>query len=172
MKPEQMQSELARHGIHSKPVQHRFYIRSPEVRKKALEAVSQIRGDDDMDVIIKPHVKDKSVAQRGLQWQWYKDVCRSGLGDTDDEQLLHLRSKYQFAVPIMLRIDETFAAIWPELFERFKSDKEKLMYVVDQFVSTERKDFPISEYLENFQRWWLDKGVELTNPDDRGIEWR
>ena len=43
----------------------------------------------------------KSARQRGLQWMWYTDVVKSGLGGTDeaDEKRLHLVSKFRWCLP-------------------------------------------------------------------------
>ena len=56
---------------------HRFIISSPLIKKNALAAVMSIMGEDEMEVIIKKHVDDKTAEQRN----WFHTLC--GLLSTD-----------------------------------------------------------------------------------------
>ena len=44
----------------------RYIIKTPEIRKRAAQAVMAIRGDDNMEVLIQPHKDDKTAEQRGF----------------------------------------------------------------------------------------------------------
>lgn len=48
-----------------------FWINSPEVRSGAAKAIMNIRGEDNLDVIIQPHKDDKTIAQRN----WFHTLC-------------------------------------------------------------------------------------------------
>ncbi len=114
----------------------------------------------------------KSVKQRGLQWQWYTDKAKSGkggrLGDTKEN--CHLEAKYRFAVPILLREDAKFAALYLVYCNKYEEDQEMMLYFVDQHVSTE--GFSVSlmaEYLTEFKNDCIRSGIELSEPEFRGL---
>ena len=43
-----------------------FIINSPQVRARAAAEVANIKGEDNLEVIIKPHVDDQTAEQRGF----------------------------------------------------------------------------------------------------------
>lgn len=115
--------------------------------------------------------KSKSIRCRGLQWMWNTEVADSGLGRYDTKIDVHRAAKWKWAVPILLRDDQDFCDLWPELLRLYESDADKMKYIVDHFVSTEGAGFAIGEYLTDFQRYWSSKGVALTIPEDGLLDW-
>jgi hypothetical protein len=115
--------------------------------------------------------KDKSARCRGLQWRWATDVANSGMGSYDTKEDVHRAAKWRWAVPILKRDNETFAAVYAELFKQFGGDKEKMKFIVDTFVSTESEGFAMGEYLTEFEQYYRGHGVPLTVPDDGLLDW-
>lgn len=114
----------------------------------------------------------KSVKQRGLQWRWYEDKARSGrggrLGDTKEN--CHLEAKYRFAVPILLRDDSHFAALYLVYCIKYDEDQKMMLYFIDQHVSTEK--FTVSqmaEFLTEFKNDCIRSGIDLTEPEFKGL---
>ena len=114
----------------------------------------------------------KSAKQRGLQWKWYTEVANSGLGGKheDTKDGVHLVSKYRWAVPIFIRDDVHFNdlyAIWIQLYGK---DPERMEWFIDNQVHTEK--FSVSqmaEFLTDFQNRYLEVGVNLTDPGEKGL---
>ena len=148
-----------------------YFIGSDSARRSLLQRIS------DLDIVgthWKVTISDsmsKSARCRGLQWMWYTDVANSGMGSYDTKNSVHRAAKYRWAVPILLRDDEAFASIWPALKKIYLQDKEKMKYIVDNFVSTEGDGFAIGEYLTDFERYYRGNGVNLTQPEDGLLEW-
>ena len=114
----------------------------------------------------------KSVKQRGLQWAWYEDKAKSGrggrLGDTKEN--CHLEAKYRFAVPILLRDDSHFAALYLVYCNKYEGDQEMMLYFVDQHVSTEKFNVSqMAEFLTDFKNDCIRSGIELMEPEFQGL---
>lgn len=121
------------------------------------------------------NAKDKSARQRGLQWIWYGDVVKSGLGGESeaDKNELHLASKARWCLPIEIRDDDNFAEIYLDFHRRWHMQpewEEKFRWFCDKVVSTEDLDqSQMAEYLTEFKNHYgYEIGVELTDPDNMG----
>jgi len=57
---------------------NKFIITSPEIKKNALAAVMEIMKEDNVEVIIQPHVDAKTEEQRS----WFHILCRELCRDT------------------------------------------------------------------------------------------
>lgn len=147
------------------------FLVDEKARKVAMGQLMDLPADGSMKVMFSG-AKDKSARQRGLQWLWYSDVVKSGIGGSNEEseERLHLASKYRWALPILVRDDDFFAELWLSYFEANEHDPKKMEYFVDRHVSTEAlNQAQMAEYLTNFQNHYAHKlGVNLTDPDDRG----
>ena len=141
-----------------------FWLGSEAMRARALEAVKAETINGSKKVVISD-TRSKSTQARGIQWLWYTEVSRSGIGSRDTKEEVHRDAKYLFARPILMRDDETFCEIWPEIEKACAGDPDKLAYAVDNFISTEGEGFAIGEFLTDFEHYWRGKGVNLTNPD-------
>ena len=114
----------------------------------------------------------KSVKQRGLQWVWYGDKAKSGkggrLGDTKEN--CHLEAKYRFAVPIFLRDDSDFADLYLVYCNKYEGDQKKMLYFVDQYVSTEKfSTRQMAEFLTDFRNDCTRQGITLREPEFQGL---
>jgi len=115
---------------------------------------------------------NKSARQRGLQWKWYTEVANSGLGGKheDTKDGVHLIAKYRWAIPIFNRDDVHFNDLYSIWIQLYGKDPERMEWFIDNQVHTEKFNVSqMAEYLTDFQRYYADKGVNLTNPDERGL---
>lgn len=148
-----------------------IYLTSLEAMQKVSSRLLEIIPDGKIKVTFSD-AGTKSVKQRGLQWIWYGDKAKSGrggrLGDTKEN--CHLEAKYRFAVPILLRDDSRFAALYLVYCNKYEGDQEMMLYFVDQHVSTEK--FTVSqmaEFLTEFKNDCIRSGIDLTEPEFRGL---
>jgi len=115
---------------------------------------------------------NKSARQRGLQYLWYKDVVNSGIGGKHEETVesLHTACKYWFARPILIRDDANFAELDSIYTQLYNTDAIRMAWFAESQIHTEKLTVSqMAEYLTDFQRYYADKGVNLTNPDERGL---
>ena len=151
-----------------------YYITSLAVIQKVSARLLEIIPDGKIKVTFSD-AGSKSAKQRGLQWMGYEDKARSGkggrLGDTKEN--CHLEAKYRFAVPIFLRDDPFFADLYKGWCEKclFLEDKqERMLYFVDHHVSTEKfTTSQMAEFLTEFRNDCMRKGIELREPEFRGL---
>ena len=113
--------------------------------------------------------RSKSAKQRGLQWRWATDVANSGIGGRheDTKDGVHVVSKWRFGRPLIAEFMPEHFELLITLEERFKSNPDVMYYIADKFISTEDFEVPImAKYLTEFERYYRNKGVNLTIPDD------
>lgn len=146
-----------------------YWMGSNTVRNELLKRITDMDIDGSMKVEISES-KSKSARQRGLQWTWYAEVAKSGIGRHDDKELIDIDSKWQFGRPIMLRDDEFFCDLWPLIQDRYNDDPDRLREAVAFSIHTERfSTSQMAEFLTEFERYWRPKGVDLTIPQDKGL---
>lgn len=151
-----------------------FSLASLESLEKAKAYLNEIIPDGKTKVVFSGS-GTKSAKQRGLQYMGYEDKAMSGkggrLGDTKEN--CHLEAKYRFAVPIFLRDDPFFAALytgWCEKCELLEDKQERMLYFVDQHVSTEKfTTSQMAEFLTEFRNDCTINGIDLREPEFRGL---
>jgi hypothetical protein len=114
----------------------------------------------------------KSAKQRGLQWRGYEDEAKSGIGGrlSDTEENCHLKAKYRFAIPIFLRDDTKFAALYIAFCSKYEDNEEMMLYFTDKHVSTEKfNTSQMAEYLTNYRNDCIRKGINLREPEFEGL---
>ena len=147
-----------------------IWIGSQGAKQRAIKRINEIEINGSISVKIADS-RNKSSQARGLQWMWSTEVAESGIGQYDTKIGVHRAAKWKWAVPILIRDDEDFCDLWPELLRIYGKDSNKMKYIVDHFVSTEGEGFAIGEYLTDFERFWRGHGVALTIPDDGLLDW-
>lgn len=149
-------------------------INSPQSRLYALSLVGEILVDGKTEVVIKKVGMSSTDKQRRLRWLWNTDVAHSGLGRHDTKDGVDLAAKWQFARPILLRDDGMFGTIYNYFMEVVQGSDNFAEYCREftaRYISVERMTKAQAvEYLSEFQRFWLGKGVELTNPESQGLD--
>ena len=141
------------------------------VKDNLTEKINSIPLDGKTKVIIS-NAGNKSQRQRGLQWRWYEDVEKSGIGGKheDTKNGVHLVSKYKWAIPIFVRDDELFADIHKYFLSKMPNENQWGDYL-ETFVHTEKFNVSqMAEFLTDFERHYLALGVNLTNPDLFGVK--
>ena len=147
-----------------------YHLGSNSTLQVVLQRLSGLKLEEASYKVVLSDSMSKSARQRGLQFRWYTDVVNSGFGSWDNKDDLHTASKWKFARPILLRDDELFGAVWPELEKAFMQDKRTMKWISEHFLSTEGEGFAMHEYLSDFERYWRDKGVALTIPEQALLE--
>jgi hypothetical protein len=149
-------------------------LNSDRQKTYAENLIKESPADGSMTVIIKQTDMSSTARQRRLQWLWYTEVSQSGLGQDDTKEAVHVRAKMMFAHPILMRDDD----VYPLLYSTFKKAVENstvysayIKEFASQYISTERLTRKQrAEYLSEFQRYWINKGVELTDPATQGLD--
>lgn len=147
-----------------------YILLNKDVQKNAMARMFDVELNGRVKVTFS-NAGSKKQNQRGLQYLWYSDIAKSGVGGEheDTKEGVHLVCKYRFAVPILMRDDSDFRALWNGILKACNGDKKRIEYAVQYFVSTEKEGFNMPEYLSDIERFYISKGVRLTDPKDRGI---
>lgn len=151
-------------------------ITNEQQKKYAQNLIAEMPVDSSMTVITKKTSMDSTAKQRRLQWMWYTEVAAAGLGRNDTKEGVHTTAKWVFARPILLRDDKTFGAVYAGFeivvnSEENRSRADMWREFTQYFISTESLSRrQRAEYLTEFQRYWTGKGVELTRPEDQGLD--
>lgn len=117
-------------------------------------------------------ISSKSARQRGLQHIWYNDIVRSGVGDhyDNDKEMLDLKCKYKYGLPMMIRDDSNFAELYLAYNKKYGTNSEKMMWFVKTHVHTEQfTQSQMAEFLTSIKdHYAIEVGVNLTDPDQKG----
>ena len=145
-----------------------YWLGSESTKEAVINRINEIDINGSMKCVISES-KGKSARQRNLQWAWYDQVAKSGKGRDDDKDDVHIRAKYQFARPILLRDDEMFAHIWAGIYGTYANEPEALRYAAAEFMSTEKfTTSQMAEYLTEFEKYWRPH-VDLLIPQDKDL---
>ena len=130
--------------------------------------------DGSKTVVLKSTDKSSTSKQRRLNWLWCDQVSKSGLGSNDDKNNVYIGAKWRFARPILLRDDDIYATIDTYFLDTVKNAEnrsELIKQFANQYISVEnmtRKQR--AEYLTEFQKYWVVRGVNLTDPAMIGVD--
>lgn len=147
---------------------------SEQKRRYCSTMLSELNIDGSQTVVFKKTSKDSTAKQRRLQWMWYGEVANSGIGRYDTKEGVHIWSKFKFAHPILMRDDEVYPILYDTFKKAIETSENYALYIKDfasQYISTERlSKRQRAEYLTEFQRYWIIKGVNLTDPALQGVD--
>jgi hypothetical protein len=147
-------------------------IDSDRQKTYAKSLIDEMAIDGSFTVETKKTAMDSTAKQRRLQWMWYHEISISGLGQDDNKDDVHIRMKWKFARPILLRDDEMFGIVYGAFIKTVEGSELYGKYCKvfsEQYISTESMTrTQRAEYLTEVQGYWIMKGVELTIPDDYG----
>lgn len=150
-----------------------FNIISDEVKKNVISRLMDVQPKDKVSVTF-ANIGSKSKQQRGLQWRWYEDVAKAGIGGKheDTKEGVDRISKFRWAIPIFKRDGEIFPIIYSKFLETTPSP-EMWDEFLDMFVHTEKfTTSQMAEYLDSFEKYYISKGVDLLNPDLNGLNYK
>ncbi len=147
-----------------------FFLINPHIRDNAIKRIMELPFDGKAKITISD-AGSKSVRQRGLQFLWYTDVAKAGIGGRheDTKNGVHRLSKFIWAIPILVRDDEFFADLYKAYSIAFKDKPERMEWFVDTQVHTEAfSTSQMAEFLTDFQRHY-GALCNLTDPQDRNL---
>ena len=130
--------------------------------------------DGKKTVILRNTKTTPTDRQRRLWFLWVREVSISGIGQDDTVDDVHLRAKWKFVRPLLLEQSSLFATIYNHFMETVEYSDTKselcIKFAMD-YISTEKltKENRIKS-LKDFQRYWISAGVNLTDPNLRGVD--
>lgn len=136
--------------------------------------IDELKEDGSDTVEFKKTGVSPTARQRRLWFLWCREVSVSGLGQDDTVDTVHIRAKWMFVKPIMLAQSEMFALIYNHFMKTVEHSEIKSKQCIEfarDYISTEAltKDNRIKS-LKDFQRYWVGKGVNLTDPSLQGVD--
>lgn len=130
-----------------------------------MEFIGALSRDKQWEVVIRPYRRDRSKAQNRIMWKWLT-IIGNDLGYGKEE--MHEDFKRRFLVPIMIRDDEQFAAMWTAVSD---ADNEELYQGVVKLLSTTvLNTAQFAEYLTDIERAAYELGIALPTGDDKYYE--
>lgn len=136
--------------------------------------ISEMKEDGSDTVVFRKTDKNPTARQRRLWFMWCREVSLSGLGQDDTVDNVHIRAKWKFVRPLLLEQSEMFALIYNHFMKTVEHSPikaEQCFEFARDYISTEAltKENRIKS-LKDFQRYWIVKGVNLTDPSLLGLE--
>lgn len=136
--------------------------------------IDEMPEDGSETVVFKKTDKSPTARQNRLMWLWNNDVANSGLGSNDTKDGVHLTAKWQFCRPILLRDCDVFPILYNHFMKVTELAESRAVLArefTNQYISTTRLNkAQKSEYLTEFNRFWIGKGVCLTDPSLQGLD--
>jgi len=154
-------------------------IKNDQAKIYTCNLVEELPADGTMTVQIKKTDKSSTGRQQRLRFLWFSEVAASGLGKSDTKQGVELDAKWIFARPIWIRDDEDFGKIYNffmKTIDEYRFTDPDLHAAsckkfTANWISIQRMSrWQHAEFLTDFQRYWQDKGVELTLPEMQGVD--
>ncbi len=156
-----------------------YRLTESKVIAKLLRRLEEIPLDGKIMVTI-GNVGTKTQRQRNLQWVWYKDVVKSGIGGKheEDADAVDLFAKWKWCLPILLYdpgMDQEWQTDFQDLFldysARYKHNPRKMKYFIRNHVHTEKLPVNLmAKFLSEFERYYIDKGAQLSDPSTYGYD--
>lgn len=154
-------------------VKHTITITGESQRARAIDIVSSLPADGSKVVTIADKVKDRSGAQRGLQWMWYTFIAGE-TGETKEE--VHSRYKQKYAVNILTRDDPEFSSMIETVRKVWKlgakDEANKLYDDICDRISIEYM-FNVkqrAEYLDLVDKHCIGVQINLPRPEEQYCE--
>lgn len=147
-----------------------FILINPAIRDNAIKRIMELDCDSKTKITI-ASAGNKSARQRGLQWMWYTEVAKAGIGGRheDTKDGVHLAAKFRWCLPIQLRDSDFFAELYLLFVEKYGNDPDRIEWFVDTQCSTEAlSTSQMGEFLTEFQQHY-GQHVNLTDPQDRKL---
>lgn len=149
-------------------------IDSDKRKRYCQTLISEMLIDGSKTVEIKNTDKSPSASQRRTWWMWCGEVADSGVGQDGDKDSVHIRAKWQFVRPILLRDSEIFGIIYRQfrkVIEGSSLKSELCQEFARDYIHTEQLSMAQrAESLKDFERFWLGEGVNLTDPNLMGLD--
>ncbi len=146
-----------------------YVIRSDDEIKRLTAFLLARPKEPLLEVVIREHKRNRSVAQNSLYWLWITVICNE-LGLLKED--CHDELKRRMLVPIYVRDDEGFAAMIHAVRKVYRDGfKVESKALADQIVkltsTTNATTNQFTEYLNEIERDYADKGIALPHPEDQ-----
>lgn len=136
--------------------------------------LSQMELDGSNTVIFKKTDKSSSAAQQRLWFLWCGEVSVSGIGQDDNKNDVHIRAKWQFVLPILRRDNPMFSGIYDHFMKIVEGSiikAENCQEFARDYIHTgQLNKHQRAESLTEFQKFWVGKGVNLSDPVMQGVD--
>lgn len=148
-----------------------FVVRNRDVARHVFRFIGDLFGDAEqleqpVDVLIRPHKQDRSLAQNRLAFRWYKELSQQR-GTTPEYE--HRLAKLRYGCPILIEADPDFADFYRRGIEPL--DYERRILAMRWFPVT--RLFTVKqmrEYLDTLERDSIQSGASLSRPEDTYYE--
>lgn len=146
-----------------------FHLINDNILNNAIMRLRELPADGKLKLVIS-NAGDRSVRQNALYWIWNTFVANSGMGSYDEKETVHLAAKKRWAIPILRRDDENFAALYAAWKNLYGNDEERMDWFADKQVSTAIfTTHQMAEYLTDYQRFYSGNGISLPLPEDKKL---
>lgn len=134
--------------------------------------------DGSVSVEVKKTKNDSTSKQRRLNWLWCTEIANSGIGGYDVKMDVHIFNKYKFGIPVIYNSDDATSEVFIIAFEGFKDIVDKSIHrsamyktFCAEYIRTEKfTKHQRATYLSDLQRYWISKGVNLSDPALQGLD--
>jgi len=149
-------------------------LNSEQQKNYCLTWINEQKLDGKRTVILRNTDLSPTARQRRTWRMWCREIAMSGLGQHDIPEDVHIAMKWKIVRPMLLESSELFSELYNHFMQlvAFHQDKaEKCREFARDYISTEKlsKEQRI-ESLRLLFRYWVDKGVNLTDPNLRGVD--
>lgn len=146
-----------------------FIIRSLGVIDNLAEYLKGLPLDPLVEVVVKPHKLDRSLAANSLYWLW-ATVLAGEQGLTKEE--IHEDLKKRLLLPIYERDNPDYAAMVQAVRrvhrEGYRAESEALSREIIRLTSTTTATVEqFTEYLNEIEKDSANRGIFLPRPEDR-----
>jgi hypothetical protein len=110
--------------------------------------------------------RSRSPEQNRLQWLWAGQIA-AHYGDRTAREV-QSELKLVFGIPILMAENEAFAKAWAPVKARLTWE-EQLDHIQHVDVSSILTSKQMTAYLDEINRFYTEDGVDLVQPDERGL---
>lgn len=150
-------------------------IKSDQSKTYCKSLIDQAPSDGSITVEVKKTPSSATYKQQKLWFKWCGEVARSGLGQDDITNDVHIRMKWKIVRPILLEENEVFGIIYDAFMETVEGSVLKREYCrefADKYIHTNdlSRKGRIRSLDEFFRYWCLQHGVNLSDPNLQGVD--
>ena len=149
-------------------------IKSEKNKTYCKSLIDEAPIDGSVTVEIKKTPTDATYKQQKLWFKWCGEVSRSGLGGNDNTSDVHIEAKWRFVRTILIEENDIFGIIYDHFMKTIKgsvTESEYCKKFANKWIHTnDLTRHGRIRSLTDFQRYWILKGVNLTDPAMRGVD--
>lgn len=140
-----------------------FTLKSPDILQRAAEYILNLPDSPLMEVVVKPHKKDRSAQQNSLYWKWLT-VIAGERGELKED--IHEEFKSRMLAPIFERDDpDGYGQMMQAIRTVYRENKEMALHLRKETIKlTSTTDCTVeqfTEYLNEIDRYCMKEGICL-----------